>query len=76
MFNKKEPKLKKNTSKVSNKKKFSNRMIYKKGPFSRSETLLVESALKFVLKEEGIFFKIENGKKTFSLERKKLPKNF
>ena len=76
MFFKKETKFKKNNSRVYNKKKFSNKMVYKKGPFSRSETLLVESALKFVLKEEGIFFKIENGKKTFSLERKKLPKNF
>lgn len=49
---------------------------FKKGPFSRSETILVESALKFVLKEEGIFFNMENGSQIFSLERKKLPKNF
>lgn len=49
---------------------------FKKGPFSRSETLLVESALKFVLKQEGIYFKLENGQRMFSMERKKLPKNF
>ena len=49
---------------------------YKKGPFSRSETLLVEFALKFVLKQEGVCLKMENGKRLFSMERKKLPKNF
>ena len=76
MFYKKEGESKNNNNDLFHKKKSLNRMEYKKGPFSRSETLLVESALKFVLKEEGIFFKIENGKKTFSLERKRLPKNF
>lgn len=54
----------------------SSKTQYKKGPFSRSETLLVESALKFVLKQEGIYFKLENGQRMFSMERKKLPKNF
>ena len=49
---------------------------FKKGPFSRSETLLVESALKFVLKQEGIYFRVEEGHKMFFMERKKLPKNF
>lgn len=61
---------------LTNGKKNFTSLAYKKGPFSRSETLLVESALKFVLKEEGICSKIEDGKKTFPTERKKLPKNF
>ena len=49
---------------------------YKKGPFSRSETLLVESALKFVLTQEGINFTAEDDRKVFFMEKKQLPKNF
>jgi len=64
------------SEKLIKKKKVHSNSEFKKGPFSRSETLLVESALKFVLEQEGIYFKLENGQKVFSMERKKLPKNF
>ena len=42
MLNKKEERLKNNNNDLFHKKKFLNRMEYKKGPFSRSETLLVD----------------------------------
>ena len=76
MLSAKGVKAKSVSDKESTKKIIRDKFEFKKGPFSRSETLLVESALKFVLKEEGIFFKMENGKRMFSMERKKLPKNF
>ena len=70
----------KKTGKINNKTKNITKRFpsvkYKKGPFSKSEILLVESALKFVLIQEGMYFSEENGRKIFPLEKKRLPKNF
>lgn len=62
----------KNESKFNIEKK----NVFKKGPFSRSEQILIDKALTKILEEEGISYNNFDGRKTLSFERKNLPKNF
>jgi hypothetical protein len=62
----------KNESKLNLEKK----IIFKKGPFSRSEQILVDKALTKILDEEGISYSNCEGRKILSFERKELPRNF
>nr|UXY87181.1 myb-like DNA binding protein [Cryptomonas sp.] len=65
-------KFEKENVKLDIEKKF----IFKKGPFTRSEQVLVDKALDKVLNEEGIPYDINRGRKILSMERKELPRNF
>jgi hypothetical protein len=59
-----------------NKTNSEKKKIFKKGPFTKSEQILVDKALNKVLEEEGIPYNNSEGKKILSFTRKELPRNF
>lgn len=62
--------------KLGKKKKEIDLEKLKKGPFSRSEQKLVDTALRKVLEQEGLSFDHLGPRKILSMSRNKLPKNF
>ena len=58
------------------KEKYTHSTRIKKGPFSKSEQVSIDTALKKVLEEEGLFFEETGARKILTMTRNGLPKNF